>query len=41
MSFEGAAISLGATVISLAFASLVLAQWLVDGDRTSWPGRWD
>src|SRR2546426_358224 len=28
MSFEGAAISLGATVISLAFASLVLAQWL-------------
>src|SRR2546428_8669911 len=28
MSFEGAAISLGATVISVAFASLVFAQWL-------------
>jgi len=28
MSFEGAAISLGATVISIAFAALVFAQWL-------------
>ena len=28
MSLEGAAISLGATVISVAFASLVFAQWM-------------
>src|SRR5437667_378558 len=38
MSFEGAAISLGATVISLAFASLVLAQWL--GRRRPYQLAW-
>src|SRR5207245_1386738 len=38
MSFEGAAISLGATVISLAFASLVFAQWL--GRRRRYQLAW-
>src|SRR3989441_4293745 len=38
MSFEGAAISLGATVISLAFASLVFAQWL--GRRRPYQLAW-
>src|SRR2546425_663346 len=38
MSFEGAAISLGATVISLAFASLVFAQWL--GRRKPYQLAW-
>src|SRR2546422_1009511 len=38
MSFEGAAISLGATVISVAFASLVFAQWL--GRRRPYQLAW-
>src|SRR5947199_5600 len=38
MSFEGAAISLGATVISAAFASLVFAQWI--GRRKSYQLAW-
>src|SRR5881296_3627613 len=38
MSFEGAAISLGATVVSLAFASLVFAQWL--GRRRPYQLAW-
>jgi len=38
MSFEGAAISFGATVISLAFASLVFAQWL--GRRRPYQLAW-
>src|SRR2546422_915659 len=38
MSFEGAAISLGAAVISLAFASLVFAQWL--GRRRPYQLAW-
>jgi len=38
MSFEGAAISLGATVISIAFAALVFAQWL--GRRRPYQLAW-
>lgn len=38
MSFEGAAISLGATVISIAFAALVFMQWL--GRRRSYQLAW-
>lgn len=38
MSLEGAAISLGATVISLAFASLVFAQWM--GRRRPYQLAW-
>ncbi len=38
MSFEGAAISLGATVISIAFASLVFAGWL--GRRRAYQLAW-
>src|SRR5207249_10337519 len=38
MSFEGAAISLGAAVISVAFASLVFAQWL--GRRRPYQLAW-
>jgi len=38
MTFEGAAISLGATAISLAFASLVFAQWL--GRRRPYQLAW-
>src|SRR5881409_654873 len=38
MSFEGAAISLGAAVVSLAFASLVFAQWL--GRRRPYQLAW-
>jgi hypothetical protein len=38
MSLEGAAISLGATVISIAFAALVFAQWL--GRRRPYQLAW-